>query len=139
LCPPDLEKQLAKVIRERDDLSRDVELLCTQNSSSIFDSSMVLSERIYSAEKDLSRTKTQVAIDNLLAGGRMHEALQRVTCTGANVHGWNTIDIPPGPPPPPPRSRHSLTCCTSMCGQSMSTPCWLFPWFVIVSKPAKPK
>ena len=55
-----MEKQLAKALQERDDLARDVELLCTQNSSSIFDSSMVLSERIYSAEKELDKTKSQV-------------------------------------------------------------------------------
>ena len=56
-----LEKQLAKIQRERDDLAKDVEFLCAQSNSSIFDSSMVLSERVYSAEKELSKLKGQVS------------------------------------------------------------------------------
>ena len=56
----ELEKQLAKAEKERDDLARDVEALCMQSGSSIFDGSMVLSERIFSAEKELSKVKAQV-------------------------------------------------------------------------------
>ena len=56
----ELEKHLAKAEKERDDLARDVEALCMQSGSSIFDGSMVLSERIFSAEKELSRVKAQV-------------------------------------------------------------------------------
>lgn len=55
-----LEKQLARVEVERDDLARDVEFLCAQSSSSIFDSSMVLTERVLSSEKELRRVKALV-------------------------------------------------------------------------------
>ena len=55
-----LEKQLTVALAERDDLARDVENLCMQSGSSIFDGSMVLSERIFSAEKELSQVKVQV-------------------------------------------------------------------------------
>ena len=65
----ELEKQLAKAEKERDDLARDVEALCMQSGSSIFDGSMVLSERIFSAEKELSRVKAQVGYKLLLHSG----------------------------------------------------------------------
>lgn len=54
----ELAKQLARVTQERDELQRDLENLCLQGGgNSIFDSSSVLSERIYSTEKELSKTK----------------------------------------------------------------------------------
>ena len=53
-----LRKQLTRLTLERDELQRDVENLCMQGSgNSIFDSSSVLSERIYSTEQELSRAK----------------------------------------------------------------------------------
>jgi hypothetical protein len=46
----ELEKQLAAVTLERDELQRDVETMCLQGTgTSIFDSSSFLSERIYAA------------------------------------------------------------------------------------------
>lgn len=57
-----LRKQLTRLTLERDELQRDVENLCMQGSgNSIFDSSSVLSERIYSTEQELSRAKAQLA------------------------------------------------------------------------------
>ena len=56
-----LEKQLSKVTLQRDELQRDVETLCMQGSgNSIFDSSSVLSERIYSNEQEISKTRSQL-------------------------------------------------------------------------------
>ena len=57
----DLRQQLKRVSQHRDELERDVENLCMQNdSSSIFSSSMIVSERIFSTEKELSKTKSQL-------------------------------------------------------------------------------
>lgn len=56
-----LEKQLSKVTIQRDELQRDVETLCMQGSgNSIFDSSSVLSERIYANEQEISKTRSQL-------------------------------------------------------------------------------
>ncbi|KAL3159975.1 hypothetical protein ABBQ38_010362 [Trebouxia sp. C0009 RCD-2024] len=56
-----LEKQLSKVTLQRDELQRDVETLCMQGSgNSIFDSSSVLSERIYANEQEISKTRSQL-------------------------------------------------------------------------------
>ena len=56
-----LEKKLSQVTLQRDELQRDVESLCMQGSGgSIFDSSSVLSERIFSNEKELSKTRSQL-------------------------------------------------------------------------------
>lgn len=56
-----LEKQLIKVTLQRDELQRDVETLCMQGSgNSIFDSSSVLSERIYANEQEISKTRSQL-------------------------------------------------------------------------------
>lgn len=63
----ELEKELARAIKERDELARDVEALCMQSGSSIFDGSMVLSERIFQAEKELSKLRDQVISPLLLS------------------------------------------------------------------------
>ncbi len=56
-----LRQELKRVSQHRDDLERDVENLCMQNdSSSVFSSSLIVSERIYSTEKELSKTKSQL-------------------------------------------------------------------------------
>eukprot|EP00884_Botryococcus_braunii_P015731 jgi/Botrbrau1/2841/Bobra.0125s0048.3 len=56
-----LQKELATVKAERDDLEKDVENLCMQNgNASIFSRSAVLSERIYSTDKELSKAKKQL-------------------------------------------------------------------------------
>lgn len=56
-----LRQELKRVSQHRDELERDVENLCMQNdSSSIFSSSLIVSERIYSTEKELSKTKSQL-------------------------------------------------------------------------------
>ena len=56
-----LEKRLSQVTLQRDELQRDVESLCMQGSGgSIFDSSSVLSERIFSNEKELSKIRSQL-------------------------------------------------------------------------------
>lgn len=56
-----LEKQLSKVTLQRDELQRDVETLCMQGSgNSIFDSSSVLSERIYANEQEISKTRSRL-------------------------------------------------------------------------------
>ncbi|KAK9828250.1 hypothetical protein WJX74_005694 [Apatococcus lobatus] len=56
-----LRLELKRVSQHRDELERDVENLCMQNDSSgIFSSSLIVSERIYSTEKELSKTKSQL-------------------------------------------------------------------------------
>ncbi len=59
-----LEKQLSKVTLQRDELQRDVETLCMQGSgNSIFDSSSVLSERIYSNEQEISKSQLEAVTE----------------------------------------------------------------------------
>ena len=43
---------------ERDDLQRDVELLCMQSGSATFNSSSLLQERLFSVESELARLRT---------------------------------------------------------------------------------
>ena len=47
----DLERKLAAVTTERDDLLKDVEALAISNGSSMFSSSYVLSERVSAVDK----------------------------------------------------------------------------------------
>jgi len=56
-----LERELARVTAQRDDLAADVEALCMQQGSeSIFaSSSTVLRERILATQKELNSTKQQ--------------------------------------------------------------------------------
>lgn len=57
----ELEKQLKSLVAERDQLAKDVEELCLQNSGSMFSgSSYVLSERIASTESELRDAKKQI-------------------------------------------------------------------------------
>lgn len=56
----ELERQVAQLLQEKEDLQRDVENLCLSAGSNMFSSSYVLSERIYSAEKELSLVKSQL-------------------------------------------------------------------------------
>ena len=61
-----LEKELARAAAERDDLARDLEQLCLQTSGAgIFDSSMLLSEQVFSTERELKRTRAQVAFPSI--------------------------------------------------------------------------
>lgn len=54
---------LTQVKAQRDDLEKDVENLCMQNgNASIFSRSAVLSERIYSTDKELAKVKKQVRV-----------------------------------------------------------------------------
>lgn len=57
----ELEALLSTVQQERDDLQRDVESLCLQQSGSMWSSSYVLSERLSGLEKELSKYKYQLA------------------------------------------------------------------------------
>lgn len=83
-----LEKQLSKVTLQRDELQRDVETLCMQGSgNSIFDSSSVLSERIYANEQEISKTRSQLEAvteerDNLREDVRGHRDSKRQSDNG---------------------------------------------------------
>ena len=56
-----LTHKLAQALAERDDLARDVESLCMETTANTtFSSSSVLRERIFAAEKDVSRTKAEL-------------------------------------------------------------------------------
>ena len=83
-----LEKQLSKVTLQRDELQRDVETLCMQGSgNSIFDSSSVLSERIYANEQEISKTRSQLEAvteerDNLREDARGHRDSKRQSDNG---------------------------------------------------------
>ncbi|KAI8108351.1 hypothetical protein M9434_006378 [Picochlorum sp. BPE23] len=56
-----LEKKLAMVSLERDDLARDVEAMCLDSASNTtFNMSSVLNERIFVAEKQLSKVKKEL-------------------------------------------------------------------------------
>ena len=83
-----LEKQLSKVTLQRDELQRDVESFCMQGAgNSIFDSSSVLSERIYANEKEISRTRSQLEAvteerDNLREDLRGHRDSKRQSDNG---------------------------------------------------------
>lgn len=82
-----LEKRLSQVTLERDELQRDVESFCMQGSGGIFDSSSVLSERIYSNEKELSKTRSQLDAvseerDNLKEDLRGYRETKRQSDTG---------------------------------------------------------
>lgn len=67
-----------QVKAERDDLEKDVENLCMQNgNASIFSRSAVLSERIYSTDKELSKAKKQVGLT--------------VTVTARDAWSWNKV------------------------------------------------
>ena len=56
----ELEKQLATLQQERDDLTADVEALCMQGDSGIFNSSSVLTERIHQSEREGNKLRAQV-------------------------------------------------------------------------------
>lgn len=45
----DLQRQLAEALRERDDLTRDLEAMCLSDTGTTFNSSSVLQERIFAA------------------------------------------------------------------------------------------
>lgn len=55
----ELEKQLAAVTRERDDLHRDVEALCLSRGSHMFSSSYVISEKLVNLEEELKQLRKE--------------------------------------------------------------------------------
>ena len=55
-----LQRQHAEVNTQRDELLRDVELLCQGMPSATFDPSSLLQERVRNAETELSRTKAKL-------------------------------------------------------------------------------
>ena len=62
-----LERELARVTAQRDDLAADVEALCMQQGSeSIFaSSSNVLTERILATQKELNSLRVQVRVHGM--------------------------------------------------------------------------
>ncbi|GAX74638.1 hypothetical protein CEUSTIGMA_g2086.t1 [Chlamydomonas eustigma] len=57
----ELEKKLASVCQERDDLQKDVEALCLQNGSSMFSGSYVLAERVKALDADLKNARGNIS------------------------------------------------------------------------------
>jgi hypothetical protein len=57
----ELERQVATLQRERDELQKDVESLCLSNGASMFSSSYVLSERFAATEAEFKETRGKLA------------------------------------------------------------------------------
>lgn len=57
----ELEAALRSVERERDELATDVERLCLQSGSSMFDPTYLLTERLHSAENEVKQHRQQVS------------------------------------------------------------------------------
>ncbi len=53
----DLERRLASVTQERNDLQKDVEALCLSSGSSMFSRSFVLTERIKAVDSELQESR----------------------------------------------------------------------------------
>ena len=69
----ELERKLATVTQERDDLLKDVEALAISNGSSMFSSSYVLSERVSAVDQVSGILIMHGELGNLARHGDFHE------------------------------------------------------------------
>ncbi|MEW5297498.1 MAG: hypothetical protein WDW36_000704 [Sanguina aurantia] len=72
----ELERQLAQVKLERDELRNDIEALCLKEGSSIFDRSYVMSERVASSGVELKELRERVLALEAERSGMQDDVLQ---------------------------------------------------------------
>jgi hypothetical protein len=86
---------LLQVKAERDELEKDVENLCMQNgNASIFSRSAVLSERIYSTDKELAKAKKQVFFLSAFDGGHFYPTKHCECAILMVAMGFNPVQNP---------------------------------------------